>query len=224
MEGDRRESSGGSRITLLALGLVGLIALAAGAYAALRGPAAGLEGASSARAGQEGGEAPAPDASMEAIAIPVEGMSCAACAASVKKALTAIDGVGSVEVDLVARQVRVRYVGEEVTPRRLAAAIDELGYRASLPEGPAGEPETSASGPRVKTTVIPVRGMACESCAATVEGLLRSLPGVEDARVSLEENEALVRYVDGEVTPGRLAEAIDAQGFEAGTPGTEGEK
>ncbi|RUL87937.1 heavy-metal-associated domain-containing protein [Tautonia sociabilis] len=221
MEEERSESSGGSRITLLALGVVGLIALAVGAYAA-KGPLGGAQSASSKSAEPTA----APDVAMQTVAIPVEGMSCAACAASIKKSLKAVDGVGSAEVSLERREVVVRYAGEKTTPERLTSEINELGYKASLPEEAKKADAAEAAPPesRVKTATIPVQGMACESCVETVEGLLRSLPGVEDARVSLKEQEALVRYVDGEVTPERLAEEIRAQGFDAGTPSTEGRK
>lgn len=37
-------------------------------------------------------------ANMKTVVIPVEGMSCAACTARIKKSLASIDGVGEVEV------------------------------------------------------------------------------------------------------------------------------
>jgi len=152
------------------------------------------------------------------VTIPVQGMSCSACVANVKRTLSSLDGILDVEVSLANREARVRYVEEEMTPERLVSAIEELGYRASLPPDAPG---TSAAGPRLKTVTIPVEGMACEYCAATVEGGLAEVPGVEDATVSAERREARVTYREGEATPERLVEAIDAQGFDAGTPSSE---
>lgn len=72
-------------------------------------------------------------ASMSEIIIPIEGMSCSACAARVKKTLTAIDGVGDVEVLLAERGARIRYEPSKLSPARLVAAVNGLGYRATLP-------------------------------------------------------------------------------------------
>lgn len=70
---------------------------------------------------------------MKTVLIPVEGMSCVACAASVKKALTSLGGVSKVEVNLAERNARVRFDSTRVSPDRLVAAINGLGYRAGVP-------------------------------------------------------------------------------------------
>ena len=77
---------------------------------------------------------PAPTAAPTATAVvPVEGMSCAACAASVRKTVASIDGVTAVEVDLEHRQAKVRYVPEKTSPQQIAGAITKLGYKAGEP-------------------------------------------------------------------------------------------
>lgn len=67
------------------------------------------------------------------VTIPIEGLVCSACTARVKRALESIDGVTEVEVSLQHRQASVRYVETKVSPNTLAAAIDELGYKAGTP-------------------------------------------------------------------------------------------
>ncbi|MGE0622892.1 MAG: heavy-metal-associated domain-containing protein [Pseudomonadales bacterium] len=69
----------------------------------------------------------------ETVLIPVEGMSCVVCAASVKNALQSIDGVQEAEIDLERREARVRYVEGKVSPEQLVAAINQLGYKAGAP-------------------------------------------------------------------------------------------
>ena len=76
---------------------------------------------------------PAKESALKTVVIPVEGMACVACAASVKRALKAIDGVSEVEVNLEKRSARVTYAAGKVTAERLAAAINRLGYRAGTP-------------------------------------------------------------------------------------------
>lgn len=67
---------------------------------------------------------------VKTISIPVEGMSCVSCAARVKRTLKGIEGVQHVEVSLERREATVRFTPEKVTPERLEAAINELGYKA----------------------------------------------------------------------------------------------
>lgn len=82
-----------------------------------------------------------PDAETRLVTIPVEGMSCAACVAGVRKSLEAMDGVAGAEVSLEHRQARVRYDAAQISPDELAAAISEMGYRAGAP---VAEPATDA--------------------------------------------------------------------------------
>lgn len=67
------------------------------------------------------------------VTIPVEGMVCVSCTASVKKALKSIGGVTEAEVSLERREVRVRYMEEKVSPKALTAVITKLGYIAGTP-------------------------------------------------------------------------------------------
>ncbi|WP_291178018.1 copper ion binding protein [Gimesia sp.] len=208
----------------LMIGVV-LVAIGAGTYFVVFGQR-GSNTAPPADAAQAIPNTATPDGLTDVI-LPVEGMSCGACAARVKGTLKGIDGVADIEVSLAERHVRVRYADEKVNPERLAEAINELGYKASVPAARktgAGAPqvETVASadaGPlQVKTVTIPVDGMACEYCAQSVKERLAGIDGVKDVGIRLKEKEARVQYVEGKVTPQRLVEEIAAQGFKAGTP------
>jgi len=82
-------------------------------------------------------ETPRPAASQETnlktVVMPIEGMSCSACVARVKKTLNSLDGVSDVQVSLIERNVRVRFAPSKVSPDRLVAAVNALGYRAGPP-------------------------------------------------------------------------------------------
>lgn len=56
----------------------------------------------------------------------VEGMSCNHCVMAVKRALTGLDGVGTVEVDLENGKVTV--VGEALKDDVMKEAVDDAGY------------------------------------------------------------------------------------------------
>lgn len=66
--------------------------------------------------------------------IPVEGMVCLSCAASIKRAVKQVDGVSDAEIDFVRRSLRVTYTaGHAVLLSKVTAAIDGLGYKAGTP-------------------------------------------------------------------------------------------
>jgi copper chaperone len=60
----------------------------------------------------------------------VSGMTCGHCVTSVTEELTELDGVESVDVDLVAGGVSpvVVTASRALTPEELAAAVEEAGY------------------------------------------------------------------------------------------------
>lgn len=62
---------------------------------------------------------------------------------------------------------------------------------------------------------IKVGGMSCQGCVKNVTTVLKALPGVADAAVSLEAGQAAVRYDGQQVTPAAMREAIEAAGFDA---------
>jgi copper chaperone CopZ len=74
-------------------------------------------------------------ADLTTIVIPVEGMVCFACAATVKNAVKSLDGVRDVEVSLERGTAKVTYAAEKLSADRIVAAINPAGYRAELPRG-----------------------------------------------------------------------------------------
>lgn len=66
----------------------------------------------------------------------VEGMTCGACATSVKIVLKNIDGVIDATVSYATKRAVVRYDPARVTAARLAAVIEaKLPYKARVVEG-----------------------------------------------------------------------------------------
>ena len=65
---------------------------------------------------------------MVKIVLNVEGMSCSHCVNAVTKAVTALDGVSGVNVDLAEKKVTVEYDADRISPKAIGAAIEEEGY------------------------------------------------------------------------------------------------
>lgn len=62
---------------------------------------------------------------------------------------------------------------------------------------------------------IKVEGMSCGGCVRNVTGVLKALPGVADAAVSLESAQARVTFDPAQVSVAALREAVEAAGFDA---------
>ncbi|OGK95537.1 MAG: copper-translocating P-type ATPase [Candidatus Rokubacteria bacterium RIFCSPHIGHO2_02_FULL_73_26] len=136
-----------------------------------------------------------PDNTVE---LPIRGMSCASCVATIEAALAQQPGVVGATVNLATERASIRYE-DGVTPHALVETIRGLGYEVP------GE-----------TVTIPVRGMSCASCVAKIESGLASLPGVLAASVNFAAEHATVEYVPGRVALEDLRRAIHALGYEAG--------
>ncbi|KAF7242055.1 Copper-transporting ATPase 1 [Varanus komodoensis] len=67
----------------------------------------------------------------------------------------------------------------------------------------------------VRSVVVCVEGMTCNSCVQTIEQHIGKLNGVLCVRASLEGNNAAIIYNPKEQTPESLREAIDDMGFGA---------
>ena len=62
--------------------------------------------------------------------------------------------------------------------------------------------------------VIRVEGMTCNHCKMAVEGAVKKLNGVLDAKVNLADKSVTVTLNEGEVTFGQMKEAIEDQGYD----------
>jgi Cu+-exporting ATPase len=69
------------------------------------------------------------------VTLPVGGMTCAACTASVEKALCAVSGVASAQANLITRAATVTFDARRVSIDALVQAVRAAGYDASLPRG-----------------------------------------------------------------------------------------
>ena len=66
-----------------------------------------------------------------------------------------------------------------------------------------------------KTVTIKVEGMTCNKCSSSVSKALKATEGVQDAQVSSEKGEAVIKYDDKKLTETKLREVINATGFKA---------
>jgi copper ion binding protein len=68
------------------------------------------------------------------VIIPIEGMSCMSCVATVKKTLSGMDGVKEVNVSLKDKNATVKFDPKKISSEQLQEAVNKLGYKASKPQ------------------------------------------------------------------------------------------
>ena len=67
----------------------------------------------------------------------------------------------------------------------------------------------------METRTLKIEGMTCGGCVRSVAAVLKALPGVDDAQVSLERNEAQVTFDPTQVDVTRLKGAVEEAGYRA---------
>ena len=63
----------------------------------------------------------------------VEGMHCASCVGRVERAITAVPGVSSANVNLATREARIRYAPARTGLDAIATSLADAGYSARQP-------------------------------------------------------------------------------------------
>jgi copper chaperone len=67
----------------------------------------------------------------------------------------------------------------------------------------------------METAIVKVNGMTCGGCVGSVTRVLKALPGVATAEVSLEKGQATVSFDPAVASVAQLKEAIENAGYEA---------
>jgi len=76
----------------------------------------------------------------------VTGMTCSACSAHVEKAVSKLEGVSAVNVNLLGGSMQVDFDPARQTNESIIEAVVASGYGASLPGGAAGEKKSASAG------------------------------------------------------------------------------
>ena len=85
-----------------------------------------------------------------------------------------------------------------------------------LPPKPASlDDQQHADTIPLKTIKLPIVGMSCANCVATVEHSLRVVPGVINVNVSLATERAIVEITPDAVSIADLKQAVEDAGYEA---------
>jgi Cu+-exporting ATPase len=131
------------------------------------------------------------------LTLPITGMTCANCAFTVERSLKKADGVSDAMVNFATEQAMVVLDPALLKPADLVQRVQEAGY-----------------GVVTARVELPITGMTCANCAATVERTLnRKVPGVVQANVNFATERATVEYIPGVASVAAMIRAIEEAGY-----------
>ena len=98
----------------------------------------------------------------------VTSMTCASCVRRIEKAISKVDGVEAVSVNLATEKAKVSYDPQQTDVAALAVAVEKAGY--GVRDLPTPQPvEVAQPAPTVGELSLPIEGMTCASCVVRVE-------------------------------------------------------
>ncbi|MBI4967758.1 MAG: copper-translocating P-type ATPase [Rhodospirillales bacterium] len=136
------------------------------------------------------------------LALPIRGMTCAACSTRLEKVLGRLDGVRSAQVSLAAERAELAYDPQAIRPARMVEAVGQAGF--SVPR---------------EIFDLAITGMSCAACSTRLEKVLGQVPGVAQVQVNLATERARIEAPAGLVGLADLIRAVEQAGYGA-TPVT----
>ena len=138
--------------------------------------------------------------------LPVTGMTCANCVATVERSLKKANGVQSAAVNLSSERATVEFDPSLVTLGDLVVRVQRAGYDIA-----SGEAD------------LIIRRLSDDNDARHLEKVLSNLEGVLSAQVNYATERARLRYVPTVISQSEIRHAVAAAGFEAVETGGETE-
>lgn len=115
-----------------------------------------------------------------------------------------LPGVRRATVSRQAEEAQVVYDDSRQTPERLAAAIDRLGFEASV--------LSVSAAPR---PTLYVDGLSDLKAVRRVEQVLKAIKGVRNVTVDPRDGEVFIEYDGQTVTPHEMVTALERAGVRA---------
>jgi P-type Cu+ transporter len=140
------------------------------------------------------------------LTLPITGMTCANCVATVERGLKKQEGVQTAVVNLASERATVTFDPGAVSLAAMVARVERAGYGIAT-----GEAD------------LVIKRLADNNDARRLEKALAKMDGVLEASVSLTTERARVKYVPTVVSQAEIRAAVSKSGFEALELGGEAE-
>ena len=135
------------------------------------------------------------------LTLPVVGMTCANCVASVERNAKKVAGIADAAVNFASEKVTLVFDPTLADPKaatgEVIARVQRAGY--SIPTA---------------TVELPLLGMTCTNCANTIQRRLNKVEGVLSVEVNYANERATVTYVPGAVERADLVAAVRKAGYD----------
>ncbi|GAP14971.1 copper-(or silver)-translocating P-type ATPase [Longilinea arvoryzae] len=140
------------------------------------------------------------------VVLPITGMTCANCVATIERNLKKVNGVEMAVVNLSSERATVEFDPTLTGLSDLIGRVERAGYGVAM-----GEAD------------LLIRGMSDDQDAKRLEKALAKLDGVREASVNFTTEKARVNYIPTLVSQSDLRKVVAANGFRAVETGGEGE-
>jgi len=130
--------------------------------------------------------------------LPITGMTCANCVATVERNLKKLDGVGTAAVNLSSERATVEFDPSLLRTGDLIARVERAGYGIAT-----GEAD------------LIIKRLADDNDARRLEKTLLDLDGVLEAQVNYAAEKAHIRYIPTVISQAEIRRAVTGSGFEA---------
>jgi Cu+-exporting ATPase len=132
------------------------------------------------------------------VTLPITGMTCANCVATLERGLKKLDGVRTANVNLASERASIEYNPEILGAGALVERIRKSGYDVALGEA-----------------ILALSRVADGADAGRLERALKGQEGIEVAAVNLADESLRVRYIPTLISREEIRAAVRAAGFEA---------
>lgn len=130
------------------------------------------------------------------IEIPIEGMTCVACATRIEKSLNKLPSVHAI-VNLANEKAQIKFDETQTIPDKLIDSIESAGFHV-VPQ----------------SVQLQISGMTCADCSERIKKVLNKFPGVT-ATINPATEKAHINFKPGSVTVSNLIAAIVKEGYTA---------
>ncbi|XP_044300101.1 copper-transporting ATPase 2 isoform X1 [Varanus komodoensis] len=87
-------------------------------------------------------------------------------------------------------------------------AFDNISFEADSEHSPSLRSQ-------VNTVTVDISGITCQACVQSIEGRISKVKGIVTIKVFLEQGNAVIKYVELEISPQQICEEISDMGFNA---------
>jgi len=134
--------------------------------------------------------------SAKQITLPITGMTCANCSATIERNVKKMPGIETAHVNLASEKLDVTFDPAVLSESDIIKKVEHVGY-----------------GVPTATLEMPITGMTCANCVGTVKRALNKVPGVLEAEVNLATERARVKFPAGVVDQADLIAAVEKAGY-----------